>query len=122
MWTPAASARSALNQIAEVAVLNGNVADTILKRAFPTDFTMDVYITQLEELSNDWHKAKQKLEANTARVVTAIETVGEHELDTEIETPFGKLKLEQIISYPYWNTCYHEGQINYIASILGCLV
>jgi hypothetical protein len=27
----------------------------------------------------------------------------------------------QMITYPHWNMTYHEGQINYIASILGCL-
>ncbi len=31
------------------------------------------------------------------------------------------MTVAQIASYPYWNMCYHEGQINYIASMLGCL-
>jgi hypothetical protein len=28
------------------------------------------------------------------------------------------MTLEQIMSYPYWNMCYHEGQVNYIAAML----
>jgi hypothetical protein len=31
------------------------------------------------------------------------------------------MTLANIIAYPYWNMSYHEGQVNYIASMLGCL-
>jgi hypothetical protein len=53
-----------------------------------------------------------------------VETIGkthDSDLGIEIEMPCGAMTLEQIVSYPYWNMCYHEGQINYIASMLGCL-
>jgi hypothetical protein len=120
-WSPAATSRTALNQMAEVAMLNGNTAQTIADRAFPADFDMDTYFKDLTALSTDWPKVKAMLDANTAKAVAAIEAVPESDLQVEIQSPFGPLKLEQIMAYPYWNTCYHEGQINYIASILGCL-
>ena len=31
------------------------------------------------------------------------------------------MTLAQVIAYPHWNMSYHEGQINYIASMLGLL-
>jgi hypothetical protein len=35
--------------------------------------------------------------------------------------PWGPMTVSQILGYPFWNMCYHEGQINYIASMLGTL-
>jgi hypothetical protein len=119
-WSPAETSRSALNQMAEVAMLNGSSAETIKNRAFP-EFDMETYFKQLTELSTDWPTVKAMLDANTAAAIAAIESVPESDLQIEIPSPFGPLTLEQIMAYPYWNTCYHEGQINYIASILGCL-
>ena len=120
-WAPAETSRSAMNQVAEVAILNGNVADTITNRSFPADFSMDEYMRLAKAYESDWSALKTTLEANSERAVSAILGVGDDELTIEIDTPFARLSLEQMVSYPYWNTCYHEGQINYIASILGCL-
>jgi len=33
----------------------------------------------------------------------------------------GNQSLAEVMAYPYWNMSYHQGQINYIASLLGCL-
>jgi hypothetical protein len=42
-------------------------------------------------------------------------------LSIEFPSPWGSLSIEQTIAYPYWNMSYHLGQLNYIASMLGCL-
>jgi len=41
--------------------------------------------------------------------------------NVEVQMPWGMMTLAQIISYPYWDMSYHEGQINYLASMLVCL-
>ncbi len=42
-------------------------------------------------------------------------------MDAVIPMPWGPMTVAQMITSPHWNMTYHEGQINYIASILGCL-
>jgi len=61
------------------------------------------------------------LEVNLEKVASVIRSVPDKDLDIELEMPWGKGTIGQIIAYPYWNMSYHEGQINYIASILGVL-
>jgi hypothetical protein len=54
-------------------------------------------------------------------VVEAIRNLTDEDMRSELQMPWGPMSLEQIAAYPYWNAKYHEGQINFIASILGCL-
>ena len=50
-----------------------------------------------------------------------IKDVTDEELGVQVDMPWGPMAMAQIIAYPFWNMCYHEGQINYITSMLGCL-
>lgn len=119
-WSPMGDARTALDMVAEIAILNGSTADMIRDRAFG-DMDMEGYMKEKAELAGDWPRLQKTLEENTARVIKAIEELPDSDLAAEITMPWGNMTLEQISSYPYWNTCYHEGQINYIASMLGLL-
>ena len=69
----------------------------------------------------EWDTLRGLLLDNAARVADAITNVPASALDDEIQTPFGMMTMEQILAYPQWNMTYHQGQINYIASLLGCL-
>ena len=42
-------------------------------------------------------------------------------MGVEIPMPWGPMTIGRMITYPQWNMTYHEGQINYLASLLGCL-
>jgi uncharacterized damage-inducible protein DinB len=84
-------------------------------------FDLEGLERQKAELRNDWSKLKSLLDQNTARVVAAVRTVPDKDLQQEIPMPWGPMTLTQIMDYPYWNARYHEGQINFIASMLGCL-
>jgi len=119
-WSPMGDARTALDMVAEVAMLN-DIADMVRTRAFPTDFDMDDYMEMKAALIGDWSKLQPMLHSSTAVAVETIKTVPDEDLEIEIPMPWGPFTLAQIISYPYWNMSYHEGQINYIASMLGCL-
>jgi len=120
-WSPTDSARSALDQVAECAILNGSTRKLIETRVWDTDFDYAAFVKVKEELVREQTAALSLLKANTAQVIETIGGVAETDLAIEIETPFGALTLAQILAYPYWNMAYHEGQINYIASMLGCL-
>jgi hypothetical protein len=117
-WSPSGSARTALDQAAECAILNGSTAQTLQTRTFDNEF-MAVYEKQKADLvAQGWQAIKAKLDENTAKVVAAIGGVPESDFHQTISMPWGELSLEQIMSYPYWNTCYHEGQVTYIETLM----
>jgi uncharacterized damage-inducible protein DinB len=120
-WSPAEQSRSALDQAAECAILNGGVANLIQTRVFPQGFDFAAFEKTKQELAQDWSAVKALLDENTPKAIAAIGAVSDEDLGIEIQMPWGPSTLAQIISFPYWNMSYHEGQINYIASILGCL-
>lgn len=117
-WSPKGSARTALDQCAECAILNGSTAELIQSRTWKADFDFAAFERSKNELAQDWPALKALLDENTAKVVAAIRAVPDEDLNVAIETPFGMMTLTQILSYPFWNMSYHEGQINYIASLL----
>ncbi len=119
-WSPFDKGRSAVDQVAECAILNGLSADLIAKRAFPADFTMEAFVSAKAELAaGDWESLKSLLAANTALVVASIEAVPDEDLELIIAMPWGERTLAEIMSYCYWNMSYHEGQTNYIASLIA---
>jgi len=120
-WSPAEKARTALDQAAECAMLNGYTVDLIQTRKWPADYSFDAFFREKAELARDWNAVKVLLNQNTAKAAEAIRAVPDEDLGIQIQMPWGLMPLSKIIAYPYWNMSYHEGQINYIASILGCL-
>ncbi|MGO8673943.1 MAG: DinB family protein [Capsulimonadaceae bacterium] len=120
-WCPMLKARTALDQIAECALLNGGTAEMLRLHAFPESFDMATYPEKKAALAADESAAVALLRENTANVIAALQDVSEEDLAVEIGMPWGPMTLAQIAAYPFWNMCYHEGQINYIASMLGCL-
>ena len=120
-WSADGDARSALDMLAEVALLNGTTAQTLENRNFPDDYDFALYAQDKTELAQDWPALKKMLDENTARVVEAMLSVPDEDISLEVQMPWGAMTLAQLMSYPYWNACYHEGQINFIASMLGCL-
>ena len=120
-WSPAETSRSAMDQVAECAILNGSTVGIITTRAWPKNDDMSGFVNAKAELARDWNAAKALLDENTARVVATIRAVPDEDLGVVVQFPWGPSTLAEVIAYPYWNMSYHEGQINYIASILGCL-
>ena len=119
-WSPMGKARTALDQVAECAMLNGGMADLLHTRTME-GFDFAEYERAKAALAQDSDAAVSALRENTAKAAAAIRAVPDADLDIEIQLPWGRLTLRQIIAIPFWNMSYHEGQINYIASMLGCL-
>ncbi|HZP84342.1 MAG TPA: DinB family protein [Chthonomonadaceae bacterium] len=120
-WSPEGEARTALDMVAECAILNGTTADMIHTRTFPADFDYAKFGKAKTQLAQDWNALRSLLQENTARAIEAIRTVPDEAVGIEVAMPWGPTTLARIMAYPYWNMGYHEGQINYLASMLGCL-
>ena len=117
-WVPGGEARTAIDQVAECALINGYTADLIQTQKWQTD-RFDIFPREkAEAIAQGWELLNTKLGENTARVITAIRAAPDKELDAEIQLPWSKMTLAQVLAYPYWNMSYHEGQINYIVSLL----
>jgi uncharacterized damage-inducible protein DinB len=120
-WCPMGKARTALDQAAECALLNGSTADLIKTKTWSMGSDFSEYESQKAALREDWTAVQALLHENTAKVAEAVRGVPDEDLDIEIDMPWGPMTMAKVMAYPYWNMCYHEGQINYIASMLGCL-
>ena len=118
-WSPQSTARSAVDQVAECAILNGYTADLIQTRRWPIGDFNDMLREKAAAAATEWEALHALLETNTQRVVVALSAVPDDALDVEVAMPWGAQTLAEIIAYPYWNMTYHQGQINYIASILA---
>jgi len=120
-WSAGGDARSALDMVAECAIINGSAAETIERRAFPATSAYDTYSRDKADLCANWPALKTLLDENTSRIVEVIRALSDEELKVEVQMPWGAMTLAQLASYSYWNMSYHEGQINFIASLLSCL-
>lgn len=121
-WAPADTSRSALDQMAEVAILNGFTAETLLTQKWNSGGGFEGYFKlKAETVEKGWAYIEPLLKENVQKVADAIRAFPTDALQNPIETSFGSMKMTQIIGYPFWNMVYHEGQINYIASILNTL-
>ena len=121
-WSPGGDARTAADLVAECALLNLSTATLIRTRRFPDDFDMAAYEREKAALAaSDTAALLALLHENAKTVAEAIRSAPAEDLDVEIPMPWGPVTLAGLIAYPYWNMSYHEGQINYVASIIGCL-
>lgn len=120
-WSPADTARTGLSMVAECALNNGITAEMIEARAWKQfGGSQDVYFQKRAELAaGDWEALQALLTENTHRLTATIQAVSDDALGIEVTLPYGIWTLSGVIAYPYWNMMYHQGQINYIASILG---
>ena len=110
-WRSSEQSRSALDQVAECAIMNERVIDMIRSQVFPANYAYIEYQQQIADLCSDWPTLQKLLHKNAAKVADVIRSVPDNDLEAQSDS----------MNYPYWNMTYHIGQINYIASILGCL-
>ena len=120
-WSPEDKARTALDQVAECAILNGYTADLIQTRRWQSEGFDRFMASKAQAAAQNWEELEALLQENTRAVCGAIRAVPDEALQDPIEMPWRTQTLAEIIAYPYWNMTYHQGQINYIASMLGCL-
>ena len=118
-WKPAPGARSALDQLQEVATALDFFLEGMKQREVKWD----------EETGQRWEEERAKLttldelEAATLRTTKLLTdylaTLTDDELDEKVIVPFPiEMNLGENMAYHYWNMSYHQGQIYYIKSML----
>lgn len=122
-WSPDEKSRTAVDQVAECTLLNGYMADLIQTRTWQNDWFDTFFSEKAQAAVQDWEKLHARLQENTDRVVAAIATVPDEALADEIALPgwttARTMTLAEAVAHSYWNMTYHEGQINYLASMLA---
>ena len=118
-WKPAPGARSALDQLQEVATSVDAFWDALAQRkiAFSPEM-MAAWNAERMKLT-DLDVLEAKARESYERVYGFIRSVRPEDWSAKVEMPFpGEFDLAYIVSYYLWNGAYHEGQINYIANLL----
>jgi len=120
-WSAEDKSRSALDMVAECALLNGYTVEMIQTKAWNPGRFGGYFEEKAEVVKGGWEKIKGLLDDNTAKVAAAIAAAPDSDLAVVVDMPWGSQTVAEILAYPYWNMSYHEGQINFIASMLGTL-
>lgn len=120
-WSPESTARTALDQVAECAILNGYTADLIRTGQWAASAFDTFPGEKSAAVALGADRLNALLQENTQKAIDALRAVPDDALNRDVAMPWGSQTLAEIIAYPYWNMTYHEGQINYLASMLGCL-
>lgn len=116
-WSPM-GARSAVDQLAECAMLSGGAGDIISGKLDMKNFDFAKFQQAKTELCQDVNALKELVQTNVGLAVKTIEETQSSDLDKMHDMPWGPINTQDLIGYAYWNLSYHEGQINYIASML----
>jgi hypothetical protein len=117
-WSPLDKGRSAGNQVAECAFITAGAAQAVEAGAFPT-MDMAQFGPMVAELGNQPEKALAMLADNSAKLCAALEACTPEKLETVVTLPWGEqATLTEVAMIVHWNNTYHEGQINYISTLV----
>ena len=118
-WSPQPGARTANDQIAECALINSYMPQTIEAR-FLAPSVMGTFSQEKAALEGlPWEQLEAALLESTRNTAAAIQAVPDEDLDVSIDLPWGPMPMAEVIANSYWNMSYHQGQITYMASLLG---
>lgn len=110
-------ARSAMNMIAECAIMNEGTAELLVTKKM-RDFDFAQFLQTVANLASDEAAAIARLHSGTEALVMTLANVPDADLGVEVAMPWGPMTVAQIVAYPYWNMSYHLGQINLIAAAI----
>lgn len=119
-WRPLDKGRSAVSQLVECGGVMTMTAQMLREKAFPP---LDREAMKGAETANDTlEKAVRFFTTGRDALIAALDTVEESELTSVVITlPFGggiDKTLDGVVRMCCWNNTYHEGQVNYIQTLL----
>jgi hypothetical protein len=111
--------RDALDQVLECAYLNEWAANAF-RTGTPASMDNDDYGTQTNARRNK-DAALKWLKEGTEALASAVEGMSPEQLGSTITHPFYNTEVTwaDYADFFYWNTIYHEGQVNYIQVLYG---
>ena len=117
-WSPLDKGRTAVDQVAECALITDWVAQTL------EDFTLapmdwEAYGTSKASLDTP-EKALGALKPASERCIAALRQLPSEKSGDVVELPWGEnYTLGELANIVWWNNTYHNGQICYIQTLLG---
>ena len=115
-WKPLDKGRSMLSQLAECAAMNTRSVRIVRARACHESLMAEW--RELPPTLDTPEKAIAKLREGTVALALAIREVTEADVGKEITLSWATVTLAEFFLLPLWNMSYHEGQINYIGTLL----
>lgn len=118
-WKPLDEGRSALDQIAECALITDFAAKMLIEKACP-EFSNEAYGAGIAALDT-MDKAIAALDASWANLKSVILDFPTEDLEKSIMLPWfpDPQTFANIMFIALWNNTYHIGQINYIQTLYG---
>lgn len=118
-WKPAPGARSAIDQLQEIATSVDTFWDAHAERKMVwSDETMAKWQAERSKLTT-LDELEAKTRESHERLFDFIRTVTPDQMSEPVEMPFPEpFDLAYVLTYYFYNAAYHEGQINYIGSLL----
>lgn len=124
-WSPAATSRSALHQLREVAVATPMLARVIQSgRGHELESHSQAMEGRLLDSAPTFEKAREMAMEGTAELCALIANFPDERLEEDVMLPFGggiRMTMADCLALHYWNLTYHCGQVNYIQTMLGDL-
>ncbi len=117
-WKATEKSRSAIDQIAEIAILNSAISDVLKTFSFPADYDLNSFIQRKIELCESWDELKKLYMSGTEAFLAELNKLDPANLERSVHFPWGPMAVKEIMAMPYWNMAYHEGQITFIAVML----
>lgn len=118
-WKPTENSRSALDQVQEVATALARFNPASGQRKIDFDPKMFAEWVEERQKITDLDELEKICRDQTAGLLEGIKNTKNEEFEDKYELPFpGEFRLADILSYHLWNCGYHEGQINYIGTLL----
>lgn len=119
-WAPEGG-RSALDQVAECAIIGGHMPDILRNKTMP-DFTPEM-IEAFEAAKSSLDtlaKAAEALRASNRQLVDFVRSLPDADLEGMMKfwgpEPW---RVVDVADYHRWNMVYHTGQICYLQTLLG---
>lgn len=118
-WKPAPGARSALDQLQEIATSYNQFKGAHLERR--VEWSQEMLGKWMAERAQytDLDVLEEMTREGFGKMLADLRALDPEDLTLPVSMPFpGEFNLADIYTYYYWNATYHEGQINYIASLI----
>jgi uncharacterized damage-inducible protein DinB len=119
-WQPAPGARSALDQLQELATaLDFNWSAYSERKVEWSQEKAERWKAHREQFT-DIDELERMAVAGTERLAAFLATFDPADYTAPVSFPIpGEFNLADCLAYHYWNATYHHGQIVYIESLLG---
>jgi uncharacterized damage-inducible protein DinB len=119
-WQPAEGARTVLHQLVECCLANAMWTNTLQNHmhAMLPDGVAEQAYRELDTID----KVTVRLRETSARLAAVIRTLPDSDMDVIVPFPWKPEQGRSIAEccyHPYWNMCYHHGQIAYVQTMYG---